>query len=49
MGAEPIGTPAERSSRERRRALLTAALGFMQLDRWNEPKPGIALASNHYR
>ena len=22
-----------------RRALLTAALGFMQLDRWNEPKP----------
>ena len=22
-----------------RRALLAAALGFMQLDRWNEPKP----------
>jgi hypothetical protein len=27
------------TSLDQRRALLTAALGFMQLDRWNEPKP----------
>jgi hypothetical protein len=25
----------------RRRSLLTAALGFMQLDRWTEPKPAV--------
>jgi hypothetical protein len=29
------------SALARRRALLTAALGFMQLDRWNEPKPPV--------
>jgi hypothetical protein len=28
-------------SLDQRRALLTAALGFMQLDRWNEPKPPV--------
>jgi hypothetical protein len=32
-------TPSLVSSLEQRRALLTAALGFMQLDRWNGPKP----------
>jgi hypothetical protein len=32
-------TPSLMSSLEQRRALLTAALGFMQLDHWNEPKP----------
>ena len=29
---------------EQRHALLTAALGFMQLDRWNEPKPPAMIA-----
>jgi hypothetical protein len=32
-------TPSLMSSLEQGRALLTAALGFMQLDRWNEPEP----------
>jgi hypothetical protein len=27
-----------------RLALLTAALGVMQLDRWNEPKPPVMIA-----
>jgi hypothetical protein len=32
-------TPSLIPSLEQRRALLTAGLGFMQLDLWNGPKP----------
>ena len=32
------------TSLEQRRALLTAALGFMQLDRWTGPKPAAMVA-----
>jgi hypothetical protein len=32
------------TSLDQRRALLTAALGFMQLDRWSEPRPPVMTA-----